>query len=221
MGLTSQIFGSIRQAARRLYTSGGVQSVDMNLGGDLIASQGLPERSEIVRMGLSFSAQIPAGSAWTLLITIPTTLSNLALQNPNTTSSKVCYVIDRFWVKNVTSEASAGELTPLSQLVPPGTALAAATSGIVVNNLSGSSNSSSAQITLATTATGCITDRWNHHASRGQSETTNIATCVEVQCYGRYIVRPQASFNINAQESVSGGTAICGVEWHEVVLDLG
>jgi hypothetical protein len=61
---------------------------------------------------------------------------------------------------------------------------------------------------MASTATGCLTDKWNHHASVVQSPTTNIATVIEVLCYGRYIVPPQGSFNINAQESVSGGTAI-------------
>jgi hypothetical protein len=80
---SSQIFGSVRQGSRRAYTSGGIQTLDLNLGGDALVSQGLPERTELVRLGYSFSAQMPAASAWTLLITIPTTLANLALQNAN------------------------------------------------------------------------------------------------------------------------------------------
>lgn len=216
--MTSQLFAALRQATRRMFTSG-PNSLDQNLGGDLLVSHVLPERSEIVRLGRSFSAQIPVASAFTLLITIPTTLAELTLQNPNAAGTKTCLIIDRFWIKNVTSEASAGELCPLSQVVPPGTALVANNTAILPVNLSGKASSPSATLCLHQTVTGALADKWNHHASRGQSETTNIATCVEVFCYGKYIIQPGGMFNINAQESVSGGTAIAGVEWHEAELD--
>lgn len=213
-----QLNATVRQGARRTFTSGGVQSVDMNLGGDTLVAQGLPERAEIVRHGYSFSAQIPAANAFTLLITIPSTLAELSLQNASATKS---YIIDRFWVKAVTSMASACALTPLSQLVKPGTTLVANNAGVLRSNLSGSTNTDSAQICIASTATGCLTDKWNHHQSAIIAPTTNIAATIEVLCYGRYIVPPSGSFNINAQESVSGGTAIVGVEWHEILLDRG
>ena len=174
MATAAQVYGNVRQGARCAYGSGGVQTFDLNQGGDGLFSQGLPERAEIVRLGRSYSAQLLAGNAWTLLITIPTTLSNFALQNPNLPASGVCYIIERFWIKAVTSMASAYALTPLSQLVPPGTARVAASAESLVNNLSGSSNASTAQIAVASTATGCITDRWNHHQSAIISPTTNI-----------------------------------------------
>lgn len=211
----TQIYGAVRQGSRRAYTSAGVQTLDLNAGGDFLVAQGLPERTEIVRMGYSFAAQIPAANAFTLLITIPTTLAEFSLQNASPTKS---YIIDRFWIKAVTSMASAGWLTPLSQLVKPGTTLVANNAAILRTNLAGSVNTDSAQICIASTATGCLTDKWNHHQGVNVSPTTNIATCVEVLCYGRYIVPPSGSFNINVQESVSGGTGICGVEWHEVAL---
>ena len=81
--------------------------VCQNPRGDLSLAQGLPERTELVRMGQSYSAQIPAGSAFTLLITIPTTRAELALQNAAATDSNIVLVIERFWVKAVTSMASA------------------------------------------------------------------------------------------------------------------
>ena len=221
--VTSTLYGTVRQGSRRNLSSGGTQLLDMNRGGDFLVSQGLPERAEIVRHGYSFSAQHPAASAWTLLITIPTTLANLSLQNGEASGGK-CYIIDRFWVKAVTSMASACALTPLSQVVPAGTAQVADDATVLRMSLSGHSSPASrtlSKIVMASTATGCLTDKWNHHASGNIAATTNIATLVEVRCYGVYIIPPQASFNINAQESVSGGTAIAGVEWHEVNLDLG
>lgn len=221
--VSSQLYGSVRQSSRSNFSSGGNQLLSMNRGGDFLVAQGLPERAEVVRHGYSFSAQMPAASAWTLLITIPTTLANLSLQNGEASGNK-SYIIDRFWVKAVTSMASACALTPLSQLVPAGTAQVADDTTVLRMSLSGKASPAAlslAKIVMASTATGCLTDKWNHHQSAIVAPTTNIATLIEVQCYGRYVVPPQASFNINAQESVSGGTAICGVEWHEVQLDLG
>ena len=219
MSIGAEIELPVRVGTRTPYAAGTFQPF-MNSGGDQIVAQGLPERAELVRLGRSFSAQIPAASAWTLLITIPSTLANLSLQNGEAAGGK-SYVIDRFWVKAVTSMASACWLTPLSQLVVPGTTQVANDATVLRTNLSGSTNTSLAKLVMASTATGCITDKWNHHQGANVSPTTNIAACVEVLCYGRYIVPPQGSFNINAQESVSGGTAICSVEWHEVQLDLG
>ena len=218
------IQAAVRGAARRLYSGlTNPQALDMNNGGDLLVAQGLPERAEIVRMGNSFSAQHPAASAWTLLITIPSTLANLSLQNGEAAGGK-SYVIERFWIKAVTSMASACALTPLSQVVPPGTALVADDATVLRMSLSGKvapAGRTASKIVMASTATGCLTDKWNHHQSVSLAATTNIATVIEVPCFGKYIIPPQGSFNINAQESVSGGTAIAGVEWHEVQLDAG
>ena len=219
--MPDQIYNAnTRKFLRASYGEGDVKTLDMNSRGDLLAAMALPERTEIVRQGASFHAQIPLASAWTLLITVPTTLANLSLQNGEAVGGK-SYVIERFWIKNTTSTASAGVITPLSQLVAPGTALVANDATVLRTSLNGNKKTASslAQLVMASTVTGCLQDKWNHHPSVVQSPTTNIATVVEVLCYGRYIVPPQGSFNINAQESVSGGAAICGVEWHEIQLD--
>ena len=117
------IQGQVRTTAPSAYTSGS-SKIHVNTRGDVICTQGLPERSDLVRLGASYGAQVPAASAWTALITIPTTLANLSLQNGEAATGK-SYIIDRFWIKVVTSTASAGVVTPLAQLVPSGTALVA------------------------------------------------------------------------------------------------
>ena len=220
--ISSQLYGAVRQGSRRNYSSGGNQQLDMNRGGDFLVAQGLPPLVEVTRQGYSFSAQMPAASAWTLLITIPTTLANLSLQNGEASGGK-SYIIKRFWVKAVTSMASACALTPLSQLVPAGTAQVADDTTVLRMGLAGHTGPAArtlAKIVMASTATGCLTDKWNHHQSAIIAPTTNIGVVIEVKCNGEYIVPPQGSFNINAQESVSGGTAIAGVEWDEVLIDL-
>ena len=216
--LSLALNANVRRTAANAYGSG-TSLADINPRGDLMAALALPERSELVRLGNSYAAQVPAASAWTALITIPTTLANLSLQNGSSQSSGIYYLIDRFWIKAVTSTASAGVVTPLAQLVAPGTALVADNAAVLRWSLNGKTTTGTgAQLVMASTATGCVVDKWMHFSSAIQSMTTNIASCMEVLCYGRYLVPPQGSFNINAQESVSGGTLLAGVEWHEVVL---
>lgn len=217
MALDLAVQANVRKSSRQSFGSG-TYAVDQNVGGDLCLAQALPERSEVVRMGNSYGAQIPAASAFTLLITIPTTRVELCLQN-SAAAGGVHLIIDRFWVKAVTSTASAGVITPLAQLVVAGTTLVADNTAVLRYSLSGrAAYGGVGTLCIASTATGAVIDKWMHFTSAVQSPTTNIAACTEVLCYGRYIVPPGGNFSMNAQESVSGGTAICGVEWHEVQL---
>lgn len=212
----------VRRTSPAAYGSGQFMG-QQNPRGDICTALALPERTELVRLGGSWSAQIPAASAFTLLITIPTTRAELALQNSASSASGIHLVIERFWVKAVTSMASACALTPLSQIVVAGTTLVADNTAVLRTSLSGKSltYSGSGTLCIASTATGCLTDKWNHHQSAIVSPTTNIATVVEVNCYGKYLIPPGGNFSMNAQESVSGGTAIMGVEWHEAALIAG
>ena len=225
----SQILGAVRSSARRALSGLAPQAIDVNAGGDMLCAQALPERAELVRMGFSFAAQIPLASAWTLLITVPTTLANLSLQNGEATGGK-SYIIERFWIKNTTSTASAGFITPLAQLVVPGTAQVADDTTVLRWSLSGKAVPNAlaldkrwtlSKLVMNSILTGCLGDQWMHFNSMEQNPTTNLGAVIEVPCYGRYIVPPQGSFNVNAQESVSGGVAIAGIEWHECFLDLG
>ncbi len=211
--------GDVRRTSVPTYSSGDSR-VQVNSRGELLTTQALPERTELVRLGGSYSAQIPAASAFTLLITIPTTRAEIALQNSAAAGSNIFIVIERFWVKAVTSMGAAVCLTPLSQVVVPGTTLVADNAAVLRNSLSGKSLTYGGYGTLciASTATGCLTDKWNHHQSANVPQTANIAACVEVNCFGKYLIPPQGNFSMNAQESVSGGTGIIGVEWHEAYL---
>lgn len=195
----------------------------LNSRGDLSVAQGLPERAEIVRLGQSWGAQIKEANAFTVLITIPSTLSGLSLQNNEAANGGRSYVIDRCWFKTVTSTAAANNLTMLAQVVAPGTALVADSANRTRYSLSGKANyGGKSQIALASTAVGCLADQWMSIGNTvDASQAANIAAFGEAFVYGRYIVPPQGSFNLNLQESVSGGTAILGVEWHEVALALG
>ena len=94
--ISSTLYGAVRQGSRRNFSNGGNQQIDISRGGDALVSLGLPERTEVTRLGYSFSTQIPAANAFTLLITIPTTLAELSLQNGEASGGK-SYIIERFW----------------------------------------------------------------------------------------------------------------------------
>jgi len=194
----------------------------MNSRGDLLVAQSLPERAELVRMGNSWGAQIKEANAWTALITVPTTLANLALQNVESAGGK-SYIIDRIWLKAVTSLAAANYLTLLAQVVKPGTAAVADSGNKTLYSLSGkSSYGGKAQIAVASSSVGAIQDQWEPvGATFSLPTSTTIAATMEALVYGRYVIPPGGNFLVNAQEAVSGGTLIAGIEWHEVQLALG
>ncbi len=223
MGITSQILAAVRQGARAVFNSGGIQTPYINQGGDLIMSPCLPERAELVRLGKSWSVQIKEGSAFTLLITIPSTLAELAIQNTESVGG-ASYLIDRIWCKCVTSTAAANYLTLLAQVTPPGTAAIATSANVTVSSLSGKAGyAGKAQFGVHSVVTGALADKWSSLGGSGGNlvASTSIAAMVEAYVYGRYLIPPGGVFNLNAQEAVSGGTAILGCDFHECALDLG
>lgn len=219
----NQLIQRFRGGSAGAYLPGQIGEFVGNSRGDQSVAQGLPERAELVRMGRSWSGQLKDANQFTLLITIPTTLADFALQNGEPLGG-ASYIIDRVWVKCKTSTAAANYLTILGQIIPRGTALVADSANKLVQSLSGkvATYNGLAQIAVASTAVGAIADKWMPLGNQCSLPTsTSIAAFTEAQVYGRYVIPPQATFAVTAQEAVSGGAAIIGVEWHEVQLDLG
>lgn len=216
-------YGIVRGGAD-IYNLPAGSEIQQNLDnrGSLLIAQSLPERGDLVRMGNSWGAQIKEANAFTLLITIPTTRSELVLQNCEASNGK-SYLIDRVWLKCVTTTAAANYITLLAQVLPAGSAYVADASTKTVTSLSGKSGyTGKAQLVIAVTAPAAVQDKWTCIGNTLSMPTsTSIAAFVEAFVYGRYIIPPGGSFCMNAQEAVSGGTAIMGVEWHEVQLALG
>lgn len=222
MSISLNFLANVRQTVAQLFGSGSFP-VDQNPRGDLCVAQALPERSELVRLGASYGAQIKEANAFTALITVPTTLAELALQNGEAAGGKT-YIIDRVWYKNVTTTAAANYLTILAQVIAAGTALVADSANKTIQSLSGKPNyGGKAQLAVHSSSVGALSDKWFTLGAAGISQptSTSIAAAYEVLCYGRYLIPPGGAFALNAQEAVSGGTGILGVEFHEVQLVLG
>lgn len=76
MSVASTLLARLRTYAADLYSSGD-NPVAANARGDLMVAQGLPARTEIVRLGDSWATQILTASAFTYVNAWPTTRSEL------------------------------------------------------------------------------------------------------------------------------------------------
>lgn len=197
------------------------QQFHVNNRGDQLIAQGLPERSELVRMGASWGAQIPTASAFTYVAAWPTTRAELVLCNAEDKGGK-SYLIDRAWLANISATATGNVLGFLGQLVPAALNVAAATdnAAILRQSLSGKLTNYNGRATLALANTAfAIANRW---VQLGNSTLGNSATTIGLGCeallYGRIIVPPGAAFCLAALTGTAAGTAICGMEWHEVQI---
>ena len=187
-----------------------------------VHSPGTTRASRAGAAGQLLRRQLKEANAWTALITVPSTLANLALQNGEAAGGK-SYIIDRIWVKAVTTLAAGqlpGDPGPGD---PGGDGMVADSANKTIYSLSGKPNyGGKAQIAVASTAVGAVADKWSVVGALGSLPTSTwIAAAFEALVYGRYIIPPGHTFALNAQEAVSGGTLIAGVEWHECILDLG
>lgn len=194
---------------------------DMNHRGEWLFSQGLPERSELVRLGNSWGAQIPTGSAFTFVAAWPTTRAELVLSNGEPATGKT-YIIDRVWMTNITSQAAAQHFSILAQINPAANAIATGTDNTAVlrQSLSGFKKvyNGNAKLLVANTAFA-LTNQWMTIGCSAVSPmTTNLGASAEAFVYGRYLIPPGAQFCIAGLAGTAAGTAICGVEWHEVQL---
>lgn len=198
----------------------------VNNRGDLLTAQALPPRAEAVRMGNSYGAQIPTGSAFTFVNAWPTTRAELVLYNGESTGGK-WYLIHRVWMCNITSQAAAQPFSLLGQLVPNTPAVVAPTdnTAILMQCLSGNRavgrGGSSARLALANTAF-TVTNEWFILGNAAVSPmTTNLGHSLEAKIEGGILLPPGAVFGIAGLAGTAAGTAIAGIEWDEVILKAG
>lgn len=211
------------QASVPAYADLAEEMVGMNQRGEALVCPAVPERMELVRLGAGFSAQIPTASAFTFVAAWPTTRAELVLWNGESTGGK-CYVIDRCWLTNITSQAAAQPYSLLAQVAPASLAIAAPTdnANVLRQNLLAKSTAfnSNARLMLANTAFA-LTNHWFTLGNGPISPmTTNLGASMEANVYGRYLIPPGGAFCLAGLAGTAAGTAICGIEWYEVLLTL-
>lgn len=197
------------------------EQLHVNNRGDQVVAQGLPELTELVRMGGSWAVQLASGLA--ALTAIPTTVAGLSLYNGEPGNGK-CYAIDSFGSYENVADATQANITAMFAMNNVSGSFAAPTAtALTVRGLSGNLYSGKARPVTTLTVTN---DGWFPHATEGNSD--NAITAVgglisrvnEVKCKGLYLVRPGGMFNIQAVKAVAAAAAqhIFFVRWHEVQL---
>lgn len=219
----SAYLGQVRKLSTPNYSDQQLVAPAVNERGEQLVSQALPERAELVRLGNSWGAQIPTGSAFTFVAAWPTTRAELVLWNGNPAGGP-SFIIDRAWLANITSQAAAQPYSLLGQVAPASLQIAAPTDNTAVlrQSLSGIKKSYTGlgRLMLANTAFA-LANLWFPLGNAVMSAmTTNLGASLEVQCEGRYIVPPGAAFCLAGLAGTAAGTAICGLEWHEYQITI-
>jgi hypothetical protein len=199
----------------------------MNRGGDLMVAQALPDRTSIVSMGGSYVTQILTASAAVPVATIPTSAANLQLYNSATAAQGICLVIDSVFAICQTSSGAADFYSLLGQIVGPGVAAAPSAHASIVSSMNSNFVGSSTYKGVATRGAAVSTAVANQWFAIGNSNNTAALTAtagltLDFDVFGKYIVQPTGSFFVTGMSSTGAtGKLVCGVRWHEVVLDLG
>lgn len=205
----------------RLYApanyADGEAKVQINGRGDLVVAAGLPPKTELARLGGTYSVQIATGSAFTYVAAWPTTRAELVLYNGETAGGK-SYVIDSAWMVSVSSTAAAASLSLLAQLAPTISAPTDDANQLIVSRAGKTAYGGRAKRAVAQTT--MTANKWELVGHTPAGPSASIATAVFAEMYGGWIVPPGGTIGFAGVAGTAAGTAIIGVCWHEVLLDV-
>lgn len=210
--LTARAFSRTRPA----YGDGNF-GVAQNARGDLWVAQGLPLKAELVRQGDTWTCAIATGSAFTYVNAWPTTRAELVLYNGDPNK---LYVVDSAFMTDVSSAAAAHSKALLAQLAPAGTAAAPTNdTAQLITSRCGKGYAGNAKRAVANTAFA-VANKWEAVAAAVTANTATIGTTVFAELFGGWVVPPGAALCLAGLASTAAGTAVIGVTWHEVPLQL-
>jgi hypothetical protein len=218
------IGGLVRQVLVPQYNEAQDAPVAMNNRGEQLVAEALPLKTELTRLGNTFSVQIATGNAFTYVNAWPTTRAELVLYNGEPSGGK-SYIIDSAFMADISSAAAAQSKALLAQLVAAATAPTDDTAQLITSRsgraLFGAAYSGKAKRALANTTAGQIANRWEVIGATTTPNAATIGASLYVDLFGGWIVPPGAALALAGLASTAAGTAIIGVTWHEVQLALG
>ena len=186
-------------------------------GGSIICD-GLPPRTEIVRLGDSWQT---LSATATGLTAVPTTAGLLQIWNGEPSNGKF-YAIDSVAVTKVIIDVTTDDSYALwCQIIRPPVA-APTDAALAIRSLSGKYSYGGRCRTVATSAT--ISNRWDCLGSAPNTAPVIAGSawaCLDVDVLGRYIVAPGASFTVTASEvTATASTFRFVIRWHEILASL-
>jgi hypothetical protein len=212
------LLGRVRTTSAPAYADGDEKVPAMNTRGELLVSQGLPAKAELVRLGRTITRTLPTGSAFTHVAAWPTTRAELVIQNGEAAGGK-SYVFDSAWAANAaTSIAAASAYTLLGQVVNSHATAATDAATILTTNRAGYGGYTSLSKCAAANTTYGIASKWEVLASAPAGGAASIGLAVYADLDGGIILPPGALLLLNLITGTATGTAIIGATWHEVQL---
>jgi hypothetical protein len=195
------------------------EQFQLNNRGEQLVAQGLPELTEIVRLGGSWQVNLTTGVA--AATALPTTTAMMSLYNAEPGGGK-CYAIDSFGYAEGVTDATQNDTSILLAMCNKAPTTVQTDAGVAIRSLSGRSGyDGKARITSAPTV---VNDGWNYHGAEAITPPTVFAGTLwrvtETKVRGLYLIPPTGGFNIAVIKSAAAAASQCFpfVRWHEVQL---
>ena len=219
---TVNIYGITRSGSENYNNTHGQEvQACFNSRGDLLVAQALPPQSEMARMGTVWTARMATASAFTYVNAWPTTRAEFVLYNGEPTGGK-SFVILRAFMGGVTTMGAAQFFTLLGQLAPVvATVPAHDTAQLITSHNGKAAYGGMGRVAVVNTTAGQIANCWDVLASANAPMTTSVVASLAVDLTGFYVVPPKGVFAMAGLSGTAAGTAIIGVTWAEVQLQLG
>lgn len=203
--------GTVRGSATPDYGEGEALLGMTNRGEGLVAL-GVPSKTELVRLGDTWSLQIAAANAFTHVAAAPTTLAQLVLYNGEPGAGK-SYVINAVWSVCTLTIAAASNSTLVYQV---GDSIAAPTDDTaqLITSPLGHSYGGNAQRDLAVTS--MTANKWASLASSSPGASVSVGFGLFAEVNGGIILQPGATLGLNLILGTAVGKSVIGVNWSEV-----
>ncbi len=203
----------VRSVTRPRYSDGIDAAVGIGSGGELITVNGLPSKTEGVRLQNVWSCQIATGSAFTNVAGMPTTRAELALYNGEP-GGGASYIIDSIWFLSLTSITALSNASIIYQ-VASAAALTNDTAQLINSPIGSVYGGRALRAVAVTTLTA---NKWAVLASATNAATASIGFGAVAEVNGGIVVRPGMTLGVNAVVGTATGTSLMGFSWREEVL---
>lgn len=212
-----KILGLVRGLFASNYPEGDEnKQFTMNSRGDQLVAQGLPELTELVRLGGSWQVNLTTGVA--AVTALPTTAAMMSLYNAEPGGGK-CYAIDSFGFAEGITDATQNDSSVIIAMCNKAPTTVQTDAGIAPRSLSGRSGyDGKARLTSGPTV---VNDGWNYHGGTVTPVTVFAGTLwrvTECQVRGLYLIPPTGGFNMHVLKTAAAAALQCFpfVRWHEV-----
>lgn len=192
------------------------ESITCNPRGDLIVCQGLPAKTELVRLRNSYFAI--ATTAVAASQGLPTTAAHITLFNNNPYGG-MAFIVDSVFTIVVVAAGATTAIAP-AVCMNVGAKTAPTTNLLTPKGFCGNAYRGSGIVATGQTITN---DTW--HTARSSIAMDDTAsqpgTACDCELFGQYIVPPQHMFSVAAIANTNVAmTTRSGIRWHEVMIPV-